>query len=98
MHSTGKQLAGWHSESSHLFESGHTDIEDATSGGWVGDSRIAMEAALRKMRDSAATLTGRLDDHSTKFHGAFPTYHGGDRESGGEIGRIGSHGPRLTNL
>jgi len=94
---SARQLSDWRHRSSHIFDAGHAVIEDATSSGWVGDSHAAMEAALEKMRRSAAALTGDLGDQSTRFSSAAAAYHGGEAVSAAAFTRLES-GVRFTNL
>jgi uncharacterized protein YukE len=85
LHGTAQQLSGWHTESNQIFDSGHATIEDATSGGWVGDSQVAMQAALERMRRSAGVLADGLGGHAERFHDAARTYHGAEDVSRDEF-------------
>ncbi|MFI9504854.1 WXG100 family type VII secretion target [Nocardia sp. NPDC052566] len=93
---SAKFLSGASTDSTALFDSGHSEISTAASG-WVGSSATELASALEKMRGRAAHLTGRMDDHSTHMAGGVVEYKGGELDSETDFDRL-DPGPGLLNL
>ncbi|WP_431309422.1 WXG100 family type VII secretion target [Gordonia sesuvii] len=94
-------VAGWHDDTVQVFDSGHSRIDEASSG-WVGASASALAERMDSLKSSARAVTSRMNDHSTKFALSADEYETQDESSGAEISRTvappPTGGTRYLNL